>query len=59
MCDSCQRVAEETLPRASTWTIVRSFFVFHFLRHFPTWAASLPTHSPKLRSLDPGSGPAV
>jgi cardiolipin synthase len=57
--ESCRLVADEELPRANTWTMVRSFFVFHFLRHFPTWAASLPTHSPKLRSLDPDSGPVT
>lgn len=59
MCERCRLVAEQELPPASTWTMVRSFFVFHFLRHFPTWAASLPSHSPKVRSLDPGSGPVA
>ncbi len=58
MQESCQPVKETELPRANTWLMIRSFFVFHFLRHFPSWAAALPTHSPKMRSVQPQSGPA-
>jgi cardiolipin synthase len=57
--DSCRLVEEAELPHANTWLMVRSFFVFHFLRHFPSWAAWLPAHVPKVRSVDPGSGPAT
>ena len=55
--ESCRLVEEKELPHANTWLMVRSFFVFHFLRHFPSWAASLPTHAPKVRSVEHESGP--
>ncbi len=57
MQNSCRLVKETEMPRANTWLIVRSFFVFHFLRYFPSWAAALPTHSPKMRSVQPHSRP--
>lgn len=50
---SCRLIEESELPRANAWLVVRSFFVFHFLRHFPAWAASLPRHAPEIRSVDP------
>jgi cardiolipin synthase len=52
---SCRLVEESELPHSNTWLMVRSFFVFHFLRHFPSWVAMLPAHSPKVRSVDPPS----
>jgi cardiolipin synthase len=27
---------------------VRSFFVFHFLRWYPSWVGLLPRHAPRL-----------
>ena len=57
--ESCRLVEEKELPHANTWLMVRSFFVFHFLRHFPSWAASLPTHAPKVRSVEHESGPVT
>jgi cardiolipin synthase len=59
MRHSCRLIEEAELPHSNTWLMVRSFFVFHFLRHFPSWAARLPRHSPTVRSVDPRSGPAV
>jgi cardiolipin synthase len=52
---SCRLVEESELPHSNTWLMVRSFFVFHFLRHFPSWVAMLPAHSPTVRSVDPPS----
>ena len=57
--ESCRLVEETELPHSNAWLMVRSFFVFHFLRHFPSCAAWLPTHAPVVRSVDPGSGPAT
>ncbi len=54
--NSCRLVEETELPHSNTWLMVRSFFVFHFLRHFPSWARWLPRHAPKVRSVDPRSG---
>ena len=49
---SCSRVE---LPRQtrlrSAWVQVRSFFVFHFLRNFPTWIDRLPSSEPKVAAL--------
>jgi len=56
---SCRLVEETELPRSNTWLVVRSFFVFHFLRYFPSWAARLPRHSPQVRSVEPGTGSAA
>jgi cardiolipin synthase len=50
---SCRLVEATELPHSNTWLMVRSFFVFHFLRHFPSWVAKLPAHSPEVRSVDP------
>lgn len=57
--ENCRRVEEKELPQANTWLMVRSFFVFHFLRYFPSVAASLPAHAPKVRSVDAESGSAT
>ena len=54
--NSCRLIEETELPHSNAWLVVRSFFVFHFLRHFPSWAAWLPRHAPKVRSVDPRSG---
>ena len=35
--------------RWSFWPQLRSALVFHFLRHFSTWAGYLPRHAPKLK----------
>jgi len=45
---SCTEVVPESGPKRSLWHIVRSFFVFHFLRRFPAWAGWLPAHAPAL-----------
>ena len=54
--NSCRLVEEVELPHSNTWLMVRSFFVFHFLRHFPSWVAWLPRHAPKVIPMDSRSG---
>jgi len=39
--------------RWSFWPQLRSAIVFHFLRHFSTWASYLPRHAPKLEVMQP------
>jgi cardiolipin synthase len=54
--NSCRLIEATELPHSNTWLMVRSFFVFHFLRHFPSWAGWLPRHAPKVQPVDPRSG---
>ncbi|MDQ0036544.1 cardiolipin synthase [Variovorax boronicumulans] len=49
MQESCKRI--ETTDLASEWSgwrLVRSFFIFHFLRWYPAWLDRLPRHVPRL-----------
>jgi cardiolipin synthase len=50
---SCNEVAPDPGRARSFGRVTLSFFVFHFLRRFPTWATALPTHRPTLASLRP------
>lgn len=45
---SCKQITAERLPRRNLVTLVRSFFVFHFLRRYPAWAGWLPAHVPRV-----------
>jgi cardiolipin synthase len=56
--NSCRLIEATELPHSNRWLMLRSFFVFHFLRHFPSWVARLPRHVPKVTSIEPGSRPA-
>ena len=49
---SCRRVdrAAGRAPGSSLWRILRGFFVFHFLRHFPAWADRLPSQRNRIRT---------
>ena len=49
--ESCQQVHHEQLQEWSGWRLVRSFFVFHFLRWYPAWGNWLPRHAPRLASV--------
>lgn len=49
MCESCNQVKPADLQEWSGWRLVRSFFVFHFMRWFPRWARWLPRHAPRLQ----------
>lgn len=44
----CQLAKAPPPSRWSLWPQLRSALVFHFLRHFSTWAGYLPRHAPKL-----------
>ena len=48
MRDSCRQVERQELGELSGWKLVRSFFVFHFIRRYPGWASWLPRHVPRL-----------
>ncbi len=45
---SCRQVQAADLPESPTWVKLRSFFVFHLLRHYPAWFGWLPAHLPRL-----------
>ncbi|HSV45729.1 MAG TPA: cardiolipin synthase ClsB [Ramlibacter sp.] len=48
MRDACKKIDPADLSEWSGWRLVRSFFIFHFLRWYPRWAAWLPRHAPRL-----------
>ncbi|KWT96898.1 MULTISPECIES: cardiolipin synthase ClsB [unclassified Variovorax] len=52
----CKKVDAAELSEWSAWRLVRSFFVFHLLRWYPSWVGWLPRHAPRLHPL-PGQGP--
>ncbi|GAB3554373.1 cardiolipin synthase ClsB [Noviherbaspirillum agri] len=47
MC-SCRRIEAKDLAESPTWRQLRGFFLFHFLRKYPSWAGRLPAHAPRL-----------
>ena len=49
IANSCKDVNPDDIHESSRWRVIRSFFVFHFLRRYPTWGGWLPTHAPYLR----------
>ena len=51
MAHCCKRIEAADLQESSLWRLVRSFFVFHFLRRYPAWAGWLPAHAPRLTSV--------
>ena len=53
---SCKEVEVEDGQGSGWWTTVRSTIIFHILRHFPSWTAWLPAHTPRLTAHD-GSEP--
>lgn len=48
MRHSCKEVAAHELEKPNAWRLVRSFFIFHILRRYPSWAGWLPAHRPRL-----------
>ncbi|VTU17561.1 Putative cardiolipin synthase YbhO [Variovorax sp. PBS-H4] len=52
----CKKIEVEQLSEWSAWRLVRSFFVFHLLRWYPSWVGWLPRHAPRLQPLA-GQGP--
>ncbi|VTU13286.1 cardiolipin synthase ClsB [Variovorax sp. RA8] len=56
MRNHCKKVEAADLSEWSIWRLVRSFFIFHLLRWYPSWVGWLPRHAPRLKPL-PGQGP--
>jgi cardiolipin synthase len=52
MRHSCKKVEASELTEWSGWRLVRSFFIFHLLRWYPSWAGWLPRHAPRLKPLE-------
>ena len=48
MAGACKEVTACGEQPSRWWPQLQAFFVFHFLRHFPRWAAWLPQHRPTL-----------
>jgi len=63
MRHSCKQIeAKDLVTEWSGWRLVRSFFVFHFLRWYPSWAGWLPRHVPRLhpaQQVDVVNGPSA
>jgi len=62
MRHSCKQIEVDQLTEWSGWRLVRSFFIFHVLRWYPSWVGWLPRHAPKLTPLEapePRSGGAT
>jgi cardiolipin synthase len=51
MNHSCKRIETQDLTESTAWRQIRSFFLFHVLRRYPSWAGYLPAHAPRLASL--------
>lgn len=53
MRQHCTRVEADHLGPAvrSSWRVLVSTVVFHFLRRFPRWAQRLPAHRPRVESI--------
>lgn len=52
MAHSCKQIDAADLVEWSGWRLVRSFFIFHFLRWYPSWAGWLPRHAPRLHRAE-------
>lgn len=46
--DGCQEIRAADLVESSRWRVIRSFFLFHFLRWYPSVGVWLPRHAPQL-----------
>ena len=49
----CSTITEHKAARGFWWRAPLTFLCFHFLRHFPAIAGSLPAHTPRLEPLLP------
>lgn len=48
MQNSCQQILASDVAETGLWVRLRSFFVFHLIRHYPAWFGWLPAHAPRL-----------
>lgn len=55
--DGCKEVHLAGVRKGAWWRGTFVAVVFHFLRHFPRWAGSLPEHRPRIDVLE--TGPAA
>lgn len=58
MRHGCKQIGPGDLMESSWWRMVRSFFVFHLVRHYPAWVGWLPGHVQHLTLVMPDSPPA-
>ncbi len=49
----CSQITQSKATRGFWWRAPMTFLCFHFLRHFPAIAGSLPAHTPRLEPLLP------
>lgn len=49
--EQCRLVRAEDLVESTLWRRIRSYFVFHLLRWYPSWGGWLPAHRPRLLSV--------
>lgn len=49
MRHSCKQIEASDMTDWSGWRLVRSFFIFHLMRWYPSWAGWLPRHAPRLK----------
>ncbi|HIZ51329.1 MAG TPA: cardiolipin synthase ClsB [Candidatus Pseudomonas excrementavium] len=54
----CDEITAARATRGFWWRAPMTFLFFHFLRHFPAIAGSLPAHTPRLEPLLPQEEPA-
>lgn len=59
MAHNCREIRAQDLERPGFWATVRSYLVFHLLRHYPSWAGLLPAHQPRLRPAYVPDSPIV
>ena len=52
MRTSCKQIQAGDVVESGLWVKVRSFFIFHLLRHYPAWFGWLPAHTPHLTPAD-------
>lgn len=44
----CTQIMASDVAQTGLWVGLRSFLVFHLLRHYPAWFGWLPVHTPRL-----------
>ena len=52
MQSSCKQILIGDVAETGLWVRLRSFLVFHLLRHYPAWFGWLPVHTPRLTLPD-------
>lgn len=49
--EGCHRIDASRVPRRTFWRVVSGVAIFHFLRHFPRWAARIPAARPRIEPV--------